>query len=298
VSGWHVVVLSWNGRDDTLACLDSLVRVARSDVSVICVDNGSNDGSVEAVRERYPFITLIENRNNLGFAGGNNVGIRRALAAGADWVVLLNNDATVDPRCIDAFEAAAAANPDAGVLGGKVLFDDPSDLVWFAGQRFSPLLGYSGRPIGYRKRDGSRYGAIRAVDRVAGAFMAVSRRAIESAGYLDEALFAYVEDVEWCVRIRRSGFSILLVPGAKAWHRVSASTGGESSARSLYYGARNTIVVVDRHRPLPGPFRRLRHVIVAGTFGAHALLQHDRRAALAAVRRGVADGCAGRLGPG
>jgi GT2 family glycosyltransferase len=296
MSIWHVVVLSWNGRDDTLACLESLSRIERDDVAVICVDNGSTDGTAAAVRERHPGVILLETGANLGFSGGNNVGIRHALDAGAGWVLLVNNDATVDPGCIDAFEAAARANPRVGALGGKVLFAEPPDLVWFAGQRFWPRLGYSGRPTGYRRSDGPDYGAVREVDRVVGAFMAVSRPAMDAVGLLDEALFAYVEDVEWCLRIRDAGFGVLIVPDARAWHRVSASTGGESSARSLYYGSRNTIAVVERHRPLPRPLGMLRRGVVAATFGAHALLQRDRRAGLAAVRKGVRDARAGRLG--
>ena len=115
---WTIVVLSWNGREDTLACLRSLQRIERTDVSVVCVDNGSSDGSVEAVREQFPEVELIENGRNLGYAGGNNVGIRRALEAGAGWVVLLNNDATLAPDAIDAFERAATEHPRAGLLSG------------------------------------------------------------------------------------------------------------------------------------------------------------------------------------
>ena len=83
---WQIVVLNWNGRADTLACLDSLCQIGRPDVSIICVDNGSVDGSVEAVRQRFPQVTLIEAGANLGYAGGNNLGIAHALAAGARWM--------------------------------------------------------------------------------------------------------------------------------------------------------------------------------------------------------------------
>lgn len=294
---WAAIVLSWNGREDTLACLASLARIARDGVRVICVDNGSADGSADAVRRAFPDVTLIENGENLGFAGGNNVGIRRALADGADWVVLINNDATVAPDCIDAFADAADRFPRAGILSGKVLFADRPNRIWFAGQRVSTLLGYSGRPWGYGRRDGPEYAEIRPTGRGIGAFMAISAAAMEAAGLLDEELFAYVEDVEWSLRVRKAGFEILTVPGARAWHRVSASTGGESvSTHSLYYGVRNTIAVTERHRPLPGPARELRRVAILATFGLHALGRANRRAALAAVREGHADARAGRLG--
>ena len=105
------VVLNWNGGDDTLAALDSL-----GDVPAICVDNGSTDGSDLAVEERFPDVELIRTGANLGFAGGNNVGIRRALERGADWVLLLNNDAVAEPGLPEALERAAELRPDAGLL--------------------------------------------------------------------------------------------------------------------------------------------------------------------------------------
>lgn len=296
-ASWWIVVLSWNGREDTLACLDSLTQLASDDVGIVCVDNGSDDGSVPAIRAAHPDLTVIENGRNLGFAGGNNVGIAHALSHGAEWVVLLNNDATLAPDAIEAMRGAAQRHPDAGVLAGKVLFADPPDRVWFAGQRVSLALGYSGRPDGHGEVDGPRFAAERAVDRAVGAFMAVSRRAIEVVGVLDDELFAYVEDVDWCVRIRRAGFSVWLAPSAVAWHRVSASSGGEgASTTAMYYGVRNTIAVCERHRPLPSPLRSARRATIAATFVLHTLRSPHRRALLAAVRDGLSDARAGRFG--
>jgi GT2 family glycosyltransferase len=294
--GWWVVVLSWNGREDTLACLRSLAA-ADPRPQVVCVDNGSTDGSAEAVRAEFPDVALIENGANLGFAGGNNVGIRHALERGAEWVVLLNNDAVLAPDAIGAFERAAREHPRAGVLGGKVLLDDPPDRVWFAGQRFNARLGYSGRPRGSGRRDRGRYERTIPVDRAVGALMAASREAISAAGMLDDQLFAYVEDVDWCLRVREAGFEVLLVPAVRAWHRVSSSGGGESvSTHPLYYGVRNTIVVCERHAPLGRVGTALRRLVVSASFGARALTRPNRNDAVRAVRAGVRDALAGRLG--
>jgi GT2 family glycosyltransferase len=294
---WAIVVLSWNGRDDTLACLRSLAGLDWPGLDVFCVDNGSADGSPEAVREQFPAVTLIENGSNLGYAGGNNVGIRAALERGADWILLLNNDATLAADAVRELDAVAGTHPRAGVLGGKVLFADPPDRVWFAGQRFNAALGYSGRPRGYGRPDGPRYGAVAAVDRVVGACMAVSRPLIEAVGLFDEELFAYVEDVDWSLRASEAGFEVLLVPRARAWHRVAASSGGAaSSATSMYYGVRNTIVVCERHRPLPPGLRELRRAVVAGSFAARAALGDARGPMLRAVLEGAADARRGRLG--
>ena len=142
------VVLSWNGREDTLACLESL-----EGVDTVVVDNGSADGSPEAIEERFPDVELIRAGVNLGFAAGCNVGIRRALDQGADWVVLVNNDSTVAPDLVDALTAAAARHPDAGALAGKVYVADPPDVIWYAGGSFEPRVGYSGRVRGSGKPD-------------------------------------------------------------------------------------------------------------------------------------------------
>ncbi|MGH3628801.1 MAG: glycosyltransferase family 2 protein [Sciscionella sp.] len=294
---WQAIVLSWNGREDTLRCIESLTRIQRPDLHVICVDNGSSDGSAQAVRERFPDVTLIEAGENLGYAGGNNLGLRHALDRGAHWIVLVNNDATVAPDVIDGFERAIAVRPGAGILAGKVYLADRPDTIWFAGQRVNTLLGYSGRPRGYGHLDDARYTQVTSTDRAVGALMAISREALDAVGLLKEDLFAYVEDVDLALRVREVGFEVVFAPEARAWHRVSASTGGEAaSTHTLYYGVRNTVTVLERHRPLGRWGNRARRAVILATFGLHALTRPDRRAALAAVRTGFADARAGRLG--
>jgi hypothetical protein len=285
------VVVSWNGRADTLACLESL-----RGIETIVVDNGSTDGSPEAVREAFPDAELVETGANLGYAGGNNAGIRLALGRGADWVLLVNNDATAEPGLAEALGRAAAARPDAGVLACKVLEAERPGVVQYAGAGFNPLLGYSGRQDGHGQPDTGN-GALRDTGRATGAAMAVSRAAIERAGLLDETLFAYVEDVDWCLRIRRAGLAVVLVPDARVRHRGGASTGGSASPSALYYHTRNTLAVCERERPLPPGPRGLRRLVVVGTHLAQALRTPDPRAASAAVLEGWRDYRVGRMGP-
>jgi GT2 family glycosyltransferase len=294
---WFPIVLSWNGREDTQRCLDALERVTEPPIRVVCVDNGSTDGSAEAVRDQHPEVHLIENGSNLGFAGGCNAGIRWALEQGAEWVVLINNDATIAPDAIATFAAEAARHPRAGVLAGKLYLADHPDRIWFAGHHFRACLGYSGRHRGEGRRDAPRYQRTVATGRATGALMAVSREMIEQIGLLDEDLFAYLEDVDWSLRARSAGFEVLFVPEAAAWHRVGASTGGSSSTHSVYYGTRNMVVVCERHRPLPPPLSWMRRSVVLATFAAYALLRPNRRPALGAVLEGYRDARAGRLGP-
>jgi len=285
------VVVSWNGREDTFACLESL-----RGVDTVCVDNGSTDGSPEAVAERFPEVELVRTGVNLGFSGGNNVGLRRALERGAEWVLLLNNDAVAGPGLVAALERAALARPDAGVLACKVLFREQPGTLMFAGGRVSLGLGFNGRADGWGRPDDGAWSELRDVERATGAGMAVSRAAIESVGLLDEGFFAYVEDVDWCIRIRRAGFSVVFVPDARVWHAGSASTGGAGSPTSLRYSARNTLALVERHRPLPRGLTGLRRAVVVGTHLAQALLGPRRSAAVRAVWHGWRDYGAGRMG--
>jgi GT2 family glycosyltransferase len=281
------VVLNWNGGDDTLAALASL-----DGVETICVDNGSEDGSPDAIAARFPGVELIRTGVNLGFAGGNNVGIRRALARGADWVLLLNNDAVADPDLSAALAAAAVERPDAGVLACKVFFAEPRDVLMYAGGRVNLRLGYWGRQDGFGQRDDGRFDALRDVDRATGAAMAVSRAAIERAGLLDESLFAYAEDTDWCLRIREAGFGVVFVPDAKVRHIGSASTGGMRSPTSIYYDTRNMIAVAERHDPRGGAAAALRRGVV---LGAHLANARDAAGVRAAVK-GWRDARHGRLG--
>ena len=278
------VVLSWNGREDTLAALESL-----RGIETVVVDNGSTDGSGDAVAERFPAVELIRIGVNLGFAGGNNVGVRRALDRGADWVLLLNNDATVEPGLVDALAEAAVARPDAGVLACKVLYAD-SDRLWFAGAGFDPYLGRS-RHRGFGQSDAP--GTVAETERATGAAMAVSRAAIETVGLLDEELFLYAEDIEWSLRIRNAGFAVVYVPDARVRHRVSAAAGGAGSPTTSYYETRNMLAVVERYRPLPRGLSGLRRAAVVGP---RVLLAARRPPSAWAAVRGWRDYRRGRMG--
>jgi GT2 family glycosyltransferase len=228
-----VVVLTWNGRDLTLDCLRSLAAVKTANLRVLVVDNGSTDDTVAAVRAQGdPRVTVLENGANLGFAAGNNAGIRRALDSGADFVLLLNNDTVVDPDFVDHLLAGARANPDVGIAGPKIYFFDPPDRIWFAGGEVSMWRG-TARHIGIRETDRGQHDRARDVDYVSGCALLARRAVFERVGLLDPGYRAYFEDADLCARATRAGFRVRYVPAAKVWHRISASTGGQLSRRKI-----------------------------------------------------------------
>lgn len=284
-----VVVLSWNGREDTLGALESLREVTYRPLAVVVVDNGSDDGTFEAVRAEHPEVDLVRSESNLGYAEGNNLGIRRALDLGSDYVLVLNNDVVVDPGFVTALVLEAERRPEAAALSSKVLYLDPPDLIWFAGATFDPRSGYNGRLRGYRRRDGREYSRVTETDRACGAAMLVSRRVLDEIGSFDADLFCYSEDLDWSLRARRAGYRLYVVPESRVWHKVSVASGGESSPTTLYYGARNTIEVCERHAPLGriGTWRR--RAIVLAAHLAQALRSAERRRGVGAVLQGWGD---------
>jgi GT2 family glycosyltransferase len=277
------VVLSWNGREDTLACLRSLES---EDVDVVVVDNASEDGSAQAARGVGA--DVIENERNLGYAGGMNTGIRRALERGADAVLLLNNDVEVDPGAVATLAAAA---PGSAAVCPVVVFADDPGRVWYAGARFDPRRGYNGRHMTETGGNPTE------TERICGAAVLMPREAIERVGMFDEQLFAYVEDADWSLRARAAGLRLLVVPAGTVRHKVSASTGGEGSPDAIYYSARNLLTVCERHAPLGRVGTWRRRLTALAAFAAQTLVGRRRRAGLRALRDGWRDFRAGRLGP-
>jgi len=226
-----IIVLNWNGRDLTLDCLRSLAAVTTPHVRIILVDNASTDGSSDAVRQQYGSrVTLIENAQNLGFAAGNNVGIRRALDDGADFILLLNNDTVVAPDFVEHLHKAMLSSPDIGITAPKIYYAEPKNQIWFAGGELSMWRGIA-RHTGIRETDRGQYDREHDIDYATGCAFLVRRAVLEKIGDLDPGYRAYFEDADFCVRARRAGFRIRYIPAAHVWHRISASTGGQLSRR-------------------------------------------------------------------
>jgi GT2 family glycosyltransferase len=242
-----VVVLNWNGREDTLKCLESLGRVEYPNWDILVVDNGSEDGSVGAIRERYPAVTVIEAGSNLGFAGGNNLGIEEALRRGADFVFILNNDTVVAPDILGELVAAAQTDPRAGALAAKVYYMDDPARIWYAGACWNDMTAAFGHVGQGMLDDGAQLESIAETAYTCGCAMFIRRSAIETVGAFASEFFLLFEETDWCFRARAAGFRCLLAPGARVWHRVSASFGGQGGALYEYFWVRNRLLWAERH---------------------------------------------------
>jgi GT2 family glycosyltransferase len=243
-----VVVLNWNGLADTLALLRTLERCrvpAGWSASVMVVDNGSSDGSPAKIAAEFPRVELVALPANLRFAGGNNQGLERALAAGADAVMLLNNDTEADPGLLERLLLALEQHPEAGAAAPLIYFAAPSQSIWYGGGRCVPALGLTAHR-GLRTLDRGQYRSIERTGYLTGCCLLARREAWERVGLLDERYHIYAEDADWSLRARRAGYALLFVPTARLWHKVSASAGNQS-AWKIYQRLRANLTLFARN---------------------------------------------------
>lgn len=240
------VVVNWNGGEENLACLRSLLDEGIPVEWIWFVDNASEDGSFEAVRDAHPGLQILRNDRNVGYGDGNNRAIDAALARGAEACLLVNNDATLDPGCLAVLLAAFERDPALGIVGPRVLYKERPEVIWAAGGELTFRQNLSSL-IGHREKDGQRFRATRPVDYVIGAVMLVRREVFASIGLFDGSFFAYHEDLDFCVRASYEGFGVACVGEASAHHAAGHSTGGGYSPRRKYMIGVNTVWFLRRH---------------------------------------------------
>jgi GT2 family glycosyltransferase len=275
-----------------MACLGSLARSRLGQLRhrVWLVDNGSTDDTVASVRAAFRDVEVLELGVNRGFAAAMNAGVEAALAEGADWVLLLNNDTVVDPSLVATLWSAAAAAPDVGLAAPAIYRFDAPDAIWpSAGRRRWWTLAARERPD--RSAGDGRGGGNQDVDWANGCCLLLRREAWRSLGRLDEGYVFYYEDHDLCLRARAAGWRILQVPAARVWHRVSASA-GPGSPLQHYLLARSSVRFYARH--MTGARRWLVLPYRAGSFARTAAraLVGGRPENLVAYREGLRDGLA------
>lgn len=274
-----IVILNWNGKEDTLECLESLkkLQIKNFNCQIVTVDNGSTDGSQQLIQRSITRITsttsitgkLIKNKENLGFAGGNNIGIRFALKKGADFVLILNNDTVVDRDLIVRLLEIAGKHQDAGIFSPKIYFAPGFE---FHKERYSPgvrgkVLWYAGGKMnwdnvlgsnrGVDEVDRGQYEKVEETDFATGACMFIRRDVLEKVGLFDERYFMYLEDMDLCQRTRGAGWTVMYAPKGYLWHKVAQSSGIGSDLND-YFITRNRLLFGMKYAPLRAKFALLR----------------------------------------
>lgn len=222
------VLLNWNGYSDTVTHLQALLAIFHPRPTLIVVDNGSTDNSVAQIRAAYPDVTLIETGKNLGFAGGNNCGIRHAIEAGAEYVWLLNNDTQPHPDALRHMLTLAQSDPRIGAVGSVLCHAGRTDVVQsWGGGRVNLLLGYN--HVARSPKPNAWF------DYLCAGSLLVRRDALLDVGLLNEAFFLYWEDVDFGFRLRQRGWKLAVAPGSIVQHKGGASSSGNHSAVDRYF---------------------------------------------------------------
>ena len=282
-----IITINYNGLDDTCELMDTL-PLADQSIEVIVVDNASANDEATLIAQRYPQVTVIRSQENLGFAGGNNLGIK---AAHGKYLFFINNDTVLRPQTSDLRHLINRFESDEkiGVVCPKIRFAWDPQPIQFAG--YTPLsrITMRNRSIGYGEDDHGQYDSPHPTPYAHGAAMMVKREAIERAGMMPECYFLYYEELDWSMMFRRAGYEIWYEPSVTIYHKESRAT-GQASPLKTYYLVRNRLLFAKRN--IQGVQKYLTYsyliavVILRDTF---VYLLKGKMAHLKASYRGIRD---------
>jgi GT2 family glycosyltransferase len=301
MSAMWIVVVNYNGLEDTRKCLQSLRAVPYPRLSVVLVDNASVDDPTPLIRNEFPRCHVVRNNVNGGWAGGNNTGIAYALKRGAEQILLLNNDTTVSPRLADVLLTAAKNHPAYGVLGPIIHFMEEPDEVMTDGCVFN-RPNYPGffqrKPVVLAANGPAE---MTEVDIVNGCAMMISAAVIRRIGLIDERFFLIHEESDFCLRSRRAGFRCGVLNQGLVWHKGSSSFKRTGKQTQRYYDARNLYLLLHKHPANSGRVRggwQSRLTYLKYVYYRYTIERENAQPEAAdAVLRGVLDALGGRYGP-
>ncbi|MCM1266541.1 MAG: glycosyltransferase family 2 protein [Bacteroidales bacterium] len=285
-----VILVNYNGKQYNVACIKSLLQQQGAfEKKIIMVDNASQDDSMQVIAEQFggdSRVEMILLDDNYGFSYANNVGIRRALAWGADHVLLLNNDTEAGESLLSELLACADRHPHS-VIAPKICYSDRRDVLWSAGGEVSPVIRKV-RHIGLDQKDAGQFDEERRIGFATGCCLLLPKTVIKRAGLLDEQFFLYYEDTEYCFRLQKAGIAIYYCPRGVVYHKVGAGSGGADSALCAYYIARNWLLCSRLHLGARYPLFLLYYAVNRTACCALWLLR-GKKELVRATCRGIAD---------
>jgi GT2 family glycosyltransferase len=264
-----VIIPNWNGRRFLEECIDSLKGQTFQDFEILLVDNGSTDGSADFAETQYrEFIRVVRNKENLGFAGGNNIGIRRAKG---EYIVLLNNDTWADSRWLEELAKATRSDPPVGMWASKVCSYFRRDRIEGVGE----LIYWDGlvRARGQYEQDHGQYDVMEEILFAPGCGAMYRKSLFDGIGLFDEDFFAYADDTEIGIRARLAGWKCLFVPRAIVYHKNSG-TAGQYSPLKAFYVERNRLWLAIKYFPFPLLFLSIFFTLNRFAFQAYGALTH------------------------
>jgi GT2 family glycosyltransferase len=238
-----IISINYDHPEVTCAMLESMRKVTYPNIELIIVDNASPNDDPAILKQNYPEIIFIQSEKNLGFPGGNDLGIRKAKGK---YILLLNNDTEVTPEFLEPLVAKMENNPEIGIVSPKIKFFDPPQLLQYCGITPINLLTIRSKGIGFEEVDNGQYNTDTEQAYAHGAAMMVRREAIEKVGMMADIYFLYYEELDWCYRIRQAGYKIWYVHNSLIFHKESVSTGRLSPFRTFYIN-RARLLYMRRH---------------------------------------------------
>lgn len=239
-----IVIVNYNGAQFQNDSIKSIKEQSYKNFIIIVVDSGSTDNSISLLNEEYDDIVILEQEENIGVAVGNNIGIKYALEHFCEYILLLNNDVELEPRMIEMLIAEA---DESTVVVPKIYYYDNPNTIWMAGGEMNWRKGET-RHLGIDQLDDGNYDEKKLISYAPTCAMLVHRKVFEKTGFMDEKVFMYFDDTDFCVKVLDAGLQILYIPDAKMWHKVSSSSGGKASKVFVYYYYRNQQYFLNKYK--------------------------------------------------
>lgn len=244
-----ILVLNWNSPQDTVECVESLLSITYPVYDILIIDNGSTDDSDFLLRTKYPKVRFIQTGSNLGYAGGNNVGIKYALDEGAEYIWILNNDTIVQQDALSQMIKTTMSDDAIGMVGSKIFYYSDPNLIWcVGGGNFDLEHGGITSLVGCMQKDSGQFKHLKDIDYVAGTSLLCSKKLIEKIGMIPEEYFLYFEETAWNIAARKAGLRTVVAEQSVVWHKVK--TGEERlNVNFVYYMTRNRFLLMRKVNP-------------------------------------------------
>lgn len=284
-----IILVNYNGASDTLECLKSLKKIDYPNYKVIVVDNNSSGNDIEVIKKEYSdFIDkIIIAESNLGFSGGNNLGINYALENNADFILLLNNDTIVEPNFLSVMVNKSKEYPEAGIITCRINYFDKKDVSWYSGGYISKIKA-SGFDLNLPNNSKDTFCSF-----ASGCNLLIKREVIENVGLLDEKYFLYLEDTDYCARTIQADYKILFTDKTKIYHKVCSTTGKNTNMLPIYYSTRNRFYFIKKNYP---DWRAISYSYLFFVLSLKFFKNSNEREYYSVVKKAVLDFFSGRLG--
>lgn len=243
----YIIILHWNNYSDTYECVQSLQKISYKNFKIVIVDNGSTNDSIDKLKKALKLDKILPLTKNLGFSGGNNIGIRYALKNNADYILLLNNDTVVDHNFLSKLIEISKKDQHIGIVSPKIYYAKNPHLIWATGAFENKKSKFGYIDLGFQIKDIGQFNKILEVDCVWGCCMLINKKVFKDIGLFDDEYFLYAEDIDFCYRVKQSGYKIIFQPESIIWHKVSSASGGEGNIFKDYYNTRNLLLFASKN---------------------------------------------------